>query len=225
MPSWFDKVKAAIDRNIFSEEHDPYYDSSETDSISSVQETAIRKVREPKESLPQSGKGREAGGNNVIPLNPRKNMHEIMVSFASDRKEMFQCADALKSGKSVLVVLTQMKSHTVEMQSIIDFLTGVAYNLDGKRKKIVEGIFLYTPGNVNITMPVGYDDSEGAASAIGGAAGVDSEDKKIVPFIQKSLPASSASSQPPVQLRQHQNPQRSAVPPAQRGSAPLNRKK
>ncbi|MCR5661861.1 MAG: cell division protein SepF [bacterium] len=223
MSGWFSKVKEAIDKKIFSEEHDPYYDSSETDSISSVQETAVRKVREQKEPLSQNKQGRDAGGNNVIQLNPRQSRHEIMVSFAADRKEMFKCADALKSGKSVLVVLNHMKSKPAEMQSIVDFLTGVAYNLDGNRKKIIEGIYLYTPGNVVISLPVELADEESASLAISGAAGIEPEDKKIVPFVQKSsqpLPPPSQSSAP---LRQ--NPVQRQPSVNQRTAASVPRRK
>ena len=221
MAGWFSKVKAAIDKNIFSEEHDPYYDSSETDSISSVQETAVRRVREQKEGASPNKQGREAGNNNVIPMNTRQSRHEIMVSLARDRNEMFKCADALKSGKSVLLVLNNMKSKPADMQSIVDFLTGVAYNLSGNRKKIIEGIFLYTPGNVSITMPVEMADEESATLAISGAAGIEPEDKKIVPFVQKSpqaLPLSQSASSP----RQH--PGSRQIPANQRNAMPANRR-
>ena len=75
-------------------------------------------------------------GNKMILLEPRA------------YSEAQQIADHLKNRNSVVVNLKRVTSD--QAKRIVDFLSGTIYAIGGDIQKIVGGIFLCTPNNVNI---------------------------------------------------------------------------
>lgn len=56
--------------------------------------------------------------------------------------------DHLKNNEAVIINLKEIKSLTG--QRILDFISGAIYSLDGSIQPIENGLFLLTPGGVNI---------------------------------------------------------------------------
>ena len=56
--------------------------------------------------------------------------------------------DHLKNNEAVIINLKEIKS--VVAQRILDFISGAIYALDGSIQPIENGLFLLTPGGVNI---------------------------------------------------------------------------
>ncbi|MCY0885449.1 MAG: cell division protein SepF, partial [Firmicutes bacterium] len=88
-------------------------------------------------------------GNNrnlrVVVMNPR------------DLEDGQAIADQVKGRRPVIVNLEQADERN--SQRLLNFLSGVAYALDGGLRKVGEGIFLITPANVEVSAadPDGQD--------------------------------------------------------------------
>ena len=72
------------------------------------------------------------------------------------REELFTIADNLLKKKCVVLNLELVKSDT---RRFVDFLSGVAYALDGQVKKIVINTYLIIPGGLEISGNI-FDDIE-----------------------------------------------------------------
>ena len=64
-------------------------------------------------------------------------------------------ADGLKSGQQQIVNLERAAAPMAER--IIDFLSGVAFALDGAVEKIGEKVYLFAPANVNVEIDGGSE--------------------------------------------------------------------
>ena len=72
------------------------------------------------------------------------------------REELFNIADNLLKKKCVVLNLELVKSDT---RRFVDFLSGVAYALDGQVKKIAINTYLIIPGGLEISGNI-FDDIE-----------------------------------------------------------------
>ena len=72
------------------------------------------------------------------------------------REELFTIADNLLKKKCVVLNLELVKSDT---RRFVDFLSGVAYALDGQVKKIAINTYLIIPGGLEISGNI-FDDIE-----------------------------------------------------------------
>ena len=72
------------------------------------------------------------------------------------REELFSIADDLLRKKCVVLNLELVKSDT---RRFVDFLSGVAYALDGQVKKIAINTYLIIPGGLEISGNI-FDDLE-----------------------------------------------------------------
>ncbi|MBO8137669.1 MAG: cell division protein SepF [Desulfotomaculum sp.] len=59
-----------------------------------------------------------------------------------------QAADHLREKHSVVVDLTDLSIE--QAQRVLDYLSGVAFAIDGNASRVGSGIFLFTPANVSI---------------------------------------------------------------------------
>ncbi|MEF9972012.1 MAG: cell division protein SepF [Oscillospiraceae bacterium] len=95
---------------------------------------------QPRTSVPQRR-------DKVINLNPNSQVQVVLV-----KPERFETAaeiaDHLREKRPVVMNLEQTGKDTA--RRLIDFLSGVAYALDGKIKKIASNTYLITPYNVDV---------------------------------------------------------------------------
>jgi cell division inhibitor SepF len=98
-----------------------------------------------REMLPRSGKGK------VISLHNPGRMR-VMVVEPTCFEDAKRVVDHLKSRKPVVV---NMESTAEDVaQRIIDFVSGASFATDGNTQKVGQGIFLFTPNNVDIAAEI-----------------------------------------------------------------------
>lgn len=73
---------------------------------------------------------------------------EMKVVTPKSYDTVTQIADLLLSKKTVLLNLESTNRETA--RRLIDFLSGVAYSIDGSLKKIATNAYVITPSNVNV---------------------------------------------------------------------------
>jgi len=75
--------------------------------------------------------------------------YEVMVVSPKSFDESLDIAKNLTDRKTVVLNL-ELLDHE-QSQRIVDFLAGATYALSGHQQKIGEGVFIFTPNNVNIS--------------------------------------------------------------------------
>ena len=88
-----------------------------------------------------------SGGNRVVNINASTQLQVVLVrpdSFDS----VGQIADHLRERRAVLLNLEQTEKNVA--RRLVDFLSGCAYALDGKIKKVATSTYLVTPFGVDI---------------------------------------------------------------------------
>lgn len=83
----------------------------------------------------------------VRPINTRG--YEVMVVSPKSFDESLEISKNLIDRKTVVLNL-ELLDHE-QSQRIVDFLAGATYALNGHQQKIGEGVFIFTPNNVNIS--------------------------------------------------------------------------
>ena len=83
----------------------------------------------------------------VRPINARG--YEVMVVSPKSFDESLEISKNLIDRKTVVLNL-ELLDHE-QSQRIVDFLAGATYALNGHQQKIGEGVFIFTPNNVNIS--------------------------------------------------------------------------
>lgn len=99
--------------------------------------------------------------NNVIGMPGVNSMvHEIVFLEPHNFQQMTQVIEILKQQKTVVLNFTVMDAY--EAQRAVDFVAGGAFAMDGHQKRIGDGIFLFTPRNVNVNdnMKINLDGTE-----------------------------------------------------------------
>ncbi|MDQ6932393.1 MAG: cell division protein SepF [Candidatus Eremiobacteraeota bacterium] len=88
------------------------------------------------------------GSSNVVPLSQAGRRAGTEVSVYSPRSfaEVTEIADALRNRQVVIVNL--LNADRSLLQRVVDFVSGVAYTLDGKIQKLAEAMYLVVPAGV-----------------------------------------------------------------------------
>ena len=97
------------------------------------------------EEAPTSSRRKDLGV--VRSINTRG--YEVMVVSPKSFDESLEISKNLIDRKTVVLNL-ELVGHE-DSQRIVDFLAGATYALSGHQQKIGEGVFIFTPNNVNIT--------------------------------------------------------------------------
>ncbi len=83
----------------------------------------------------------------VRPLNTHG--YEVVVIEPTTFNDSLEIAKNLSERKTVVLNLEMLENES--SQRIVDFLSGATFALDGHQQKIGEGVFIFTPKNVNIS--------------------------------------------------------------------------
>ena len=83
----------------------------------------------------------------VRPLNTHG--YEVVVIEPTSFNDSLEIAKNLSERKTVVLNLEMLENES--SQRIVDFLSGATFALDGHQQKIGEGVFIFTPKNVNIS--------------------------------------------------------------------------
>jgi cell division inhibitor SepF len=84
----------------------------------------------------------------IFRLHPQRSM-EIVVLEPAQYEEAQTAADYLKTHRPI--VLNLRNAHKDLGRRLVDFLSGVAYAMDGHTHRVGDEIFLFTPAHVSIT--------------------------------------------------------------------------
>ena len=98
-------------------------------------------------TAPETKEPRRSGPAKVVNLNNNSAMQVILVK--PDRFDtVSDIADHLRDKKSIVLNLESTNKDVA--RRLVDFLSGVAYALDGKIKKVAISTYILTPYNVEI---------------------------------------------------------------------------
>ena len=137
----------------YNEEDMDEYDYDEEEDLAPEEEPAPapnssrRSAYTAPEPAPAASTGRRSGPAKVVNLNNNSAMQVILVK--PDRFDtVSEIADHLRDKKSIVLNLESTNKDVA--RRLVDFLSGVAYALDGKIKKVAISTYILTPVNVEI---------------------------------------------------------------------------
>lgn len=137
----------------YNEEDMDEYDYDEEEDLAPEEEPAPapnssrRSAYTAPEPAPAASTGRRTGPAKVVNLNNNSAMQVILVK--PDRFDtVSDIADHLRDKKSIVLNLESTNKDVA--RRLVDFLSGVAYALDGKIKKVAISTYILTPVNVEI---------------------------------------------------------------------------
>lgn len=137
----------------YNEEDMDEYDYDEEEDLAPEEEPAPapssprRSAYTAPEPAPAANTGRRSGPAKVVNLNNNTAMQVILVK--PDRFDtVSDIADHLRDKKSIVLNLESTNKDVA--RRLVDFLSGVAYALDGKIKKVAISTYILTPVNVEI---------------------------------------------------------------------------
>ncbi len=86
----------------------------------------------------------------VVPLSNagRRTGTEVSVYSPRGFQDVVEIADALRN-RQVVIVNLQNADRTL-LQRVVDFMSGVAYTIDGKIQKLAEAIYLIVPAGIAV---------------------------------------------------------------------------
>ncbi|MDA8206116.1 MAG: cell division protein SepF [Thermaerobacter sp.] len=118
-------------------------------------EAEVEEARRPAADWEDEVPKRKRGG--VVSLPASRNMR-VVVMHPRTLEEGQAIADQVKGHRPVIVNLDLAEERAG--QRLLNFLSGVAYALDGGLRKVGENIFLITPSNVEVASE-DHDDGPG----------------------------------------------------------------
>ena len=130
-----DKFKGLVNPDPYQEENDESYDGYEEGYEDNDQEYASSQNAAPAH---QTYGG--LGGNAAL---------ELKVVRPERFDSVTQIADHLINNRTVVLNLEATNKETA--RRMIDFLSGVAYSIDGNLKKVANNTYVITPGNVAVS--------------------------------------------------------------------------
>ena len=123
------------------ESEDDYYDDDYYDE-EEAEEEAARAKRSAQQSAPKKGFSK------VVPINPTSSSR-IKIMRPTDINDSTNVANEIKEGRLVIFDVGQIDNE--EARRIVDFMSGAAYGVNGKVRRVSEGIFVAAPKNIDIT--------------------------------------------------------------------------
>jgi cell division inhibitor SepF len=108
-----------------------------------------RTEREPRDARERE-KERERG--KLVTLANSNKQVKMIIMEPSDFEEVQTIVDHLKNRQTVILNLDDTDKATA--RRIADFLGGAIYALDGSMQKVSGSIFLFTPTNIEVTIPL-----------------------------------------------------------------------
>lgn len=144
-----DKIRKGIGGDSYDEAYDDYY--SEFEGYDNQQEQnnqpqqQVPQYEQPvQQQVPQYQSYQPAGGG----ISLSGSALEMKVVKPTQFDSASQIADHLLNNRTVVLNLENTNKETA--RRLIDFLSGVAYSIDGSLKKIASNAYVITPNNVDV---------------------------------------------------------------------------
>lgn len=122
---------------------DDYYDDDYYDEEDAEEEETIQ----PKRTVSQQSTQRK-GFSKVVPINPTSSSR-IKIMRPSDINDSTNVANEVKEGRLVIFDVGHLENE--DARRVVDFMSGAAYGVNGKIRRVSEGIFVVAPRNIDIT--------------------------------------------------------------------------
>lgn len=122
-----------------------FFALEESDSYS-ISSSSIEALQHPQVGPPI----RQSVRSNVVSLPARRpgTMQQIVLLEPSSFGEAREVAEALKQKKPIIVNVRKTDKDLA--RRIVDFLSGIAYAIEGHMTKIADNIYIFAPGTVEI---------------------------------------------------------------------------
>ncbi|MBV9333277.1 MAG: cell division protein SepF [Candidatus Eremiobacteraeota bacterium] len=90
----------------------------------------------------------ESGSARVVPLSAagRRGNNQVSVYSPRSYQDVVEIADSLRN-RQVVIINLQNADRSL-LQRVVDFMSGVAYTIDGKIQKLAESIYLVVPAGI-----------------------------------------------------------------------------
>ena len=118
-----------------------------------------RRAEPMKEAEPAAANGSFSGKV----LNMNSNKPSVVLFRPTSFNDASQAADDLRSKKAVIVNMENVDKSVA--RRVVDFLSGCAYALDGKVKKIAQSTYLFCPNSMDVTGDLEAVQAEAEANA------------------------------------------------------------
>lgn len=99
------------------------------------------------EEVQESPKKRKSGLKVVS--HPKAGLYEVVVVEPKTFEESLEVVNSLRERKSIILNLHLLDAE--QSQRVVDFISGATHAVDGNQQRIGEGVFIFTPNNVNIS--------------------------------------------------------------------------
>ena len=151
--SFWDNVKKFA-QPYSEDDYDEYEDEEEMDSFEEEQEERPARRRSPlfgnaAEEAPAFSApkptGTSAFSGQVVSMG---NKQEVVLFHPANFNDTSKAADDLRSRKAVIVNMENVDKAMA--RRVVDFLSGCAYALDGKVKKVAQSTYLFCPHNMEV---------------------------------------------------------------------------
>lgn len=147
--SFMDKIRKGIGSDNYDETYDDYYNEFEgydNQQDQGVQQSApAPQYEQPvQQAAPQYQTYQPASGG----ISLSGSALEMKVVKPTQFDSASQIADHLLNNRTVVLNLENTNKETA--RRLIDFLSGVAYSIDGSLKKIASNAYVITPNNVDV---------------------------------------------------------------------------
>ena len=100
------------------------------------------------EEIQETSKKRKKSNLKVI-SHPKAGFYEVMVIEPRTFEESLEVVNNLRVRKSIILNMHLLDAE--QSQRVVDFISGATHALDGHQQRIGEGVFIFTPNNVNIS--------------------------------------------------------------------------
>lgn len=110
---------------------------------------AARRSSESAKEIDSAPAKAEAGGFNGKVLSMNSNKPSVVLFRPISFNDASQAADDLRSKKAVIVNMENVDKSVA--RRVVDFLSGCAYALDGKVKKIAQSTYLFCPNSMDVS--------------------------------------------------------------------------
>lgn len=92
----------------------------------------------------------ESGSARVVPLSAagRRGGNQVSVFSPRSYQDVVEIADSLRN-RQVVIINLQNADRSL-LQRVVDFMSGVAYTIDGKIQKLAESIYLVVPAGIAV---------------------------------------------------------------------------
>jgi len=114
--------------------YDEMYESVNEEREESFQENPIKNRKNNLRVLPQ----------------PNASNYEVMVIEPRTFEESLEVVNNLRTRKSLILNLHLLDAE--QSQRVVDFVSGATHAIDGHQQRVGDGVFVFTPNNVNIAV-------------------------------------------------------------------------